>query len=75
VPDAVIVLDVADAIAEARVAPVRDRFERAGADFHARVRAAYRDLAPARGWSLVDAGGTPAEVEARVRAALAGVVP
>ena len=57
-PDAVIVLDLPDAIAEARVSPSRDRFERAGAEFHARVRRAYRDLAPARGWMLVDAGGT-----------------
>jgi dTMP kinase len=73
--DAVIVLDVPDAIAEARVSPVRDRFERAGAEFHARVRAAYRDLAPARGWLLVDADGTPDDVAARVLAAVRTVVP
>ena len=74
-PDAVIVLDVADAVAEGRMPPVRDRLERAGAEFHARVRAAYRELAPARGWSLVDADGTPDEVAARVRHALVAVVP
>jgi len=73
--DAVIVLDVPDAIAEARVSPVRDRFERAGAAFHARVRAAYRDLALSRGWLLVDAGGTADDVAARVLAAVASVVP
>jgi dTMP kinase len=73
--DAVIVLDIPDAIAEARVSPIRDRFERAGAAFHARVRAAYRDLAPSRGWLLVDAGGTPDDVAARVLAAVAAVVP
>ncbi len=74
-PDAVIVLDLADDVAEARVSPDRDRFERAGADFHAQVRAAYRDLAAARGWSLVDAAGTPDEVAERVLAVVATVVP
>jgi dTMP kinase len=74
-PDAVIVLDLADAIAEARVSADRDRFERAGAEFHARVRAAYRDLASARGWSVVDADGGPDEVAARVRAAVTLLVP
>jgi dTMP kinase len=74
-PDVVIVLDLADEIAEARVSPDRDRFERAGADFHARVRAAYRDLAPARGWVLVDADGTPDVVAARVLSAVSAVVP
>jgi dTMP kinase len=74
-PDVVIVLDLPDDIAEARVSPVRDRFERAGADFHARVRAAYRDLAPARGWVLVDADGTPDDVAARVLSAVSAVVP
>jgi dTMP kinase len=74
-PDIVIVLDLPDEIAEARVSADRDRFERAGADFHARVRAAYRDLAPARGWVLVDADGTPDAVGARVLSAVSAVVP
>lgn len=74
-PDVVIVLDLPDEIAEARVSPDRDRFERAGADFHARVRAAYRELAPARGWVLVDADGTPDDVAARVLSAVSAVVP
>jgi dTMP kinase len=74
-PDVVIVLDLPDALAEARVSPDRDRFERAGSDFHARVRAAYRDLAPARGWVLVAADGTPDEVAARVLEAVSAVVP
>jgi len=73
-PDAVVVLDLPDAVADARVAADRDRFERAGAEFHARVRAAYRGLAAARGWLLVDASGTPEEVAARVRAALAPIL-
>jgi dTMP kinase len=72
--DAVIVLDLPDAIAERRVSPHRDRFERAGAEFHARVRAAYRELAAARGWLLVDADGSPDEVAARVLAAVLPVI-
>jgi len=74
-PDAVVVLDLADAVAEARMAPDRDRFERAGADFHTRVRRAYRELAPDRGWLLVDADGPPAEVAARVLAAVTPILP
>ena len=74
-PDAVVVLDLPDVVAEARVSPDRDRFERAGADFHARVRAAYRELAGARGWLLVDADGSADEVAARVLAAVKSVVP
>jgi dTMP kinase len=75
VADVVIVLDLPDAVAEARVSRVRDRFERAGAEFHARVRAAYRDLAPSRGWLVVDADGSPDDVAARVLAAVSAVVP
>jgi len=74
-PDAVIVLDLADDTAESRVSADRDRFERAGAEFHSRVRAAYRELAAVRGWTLVDASGTPAEVAARVLAAVTARVP
>jgi dTMP kinase len=69
-PDVVVVLDVADDVAEGRLSDDRDRFERAGADFHARVRTAYRELAPERGWVIVDASGTPAEVADRVWAAV-----
>ena len=75
VADVVIVLDLPDAVAEARVSRARDRFERAGAEFHARVRAAYRDLAPSRGWLVVDADGSPDDVAARVLAAVSAVVP
>jgi dTMP kinase len=73
-PDAVIVLDLPDDVAEARVSTERDRFERAGAVFHASVRAAYRDLASSRNWSVVDASGTPDEVAARVLATVAAHV-
>jgi dTMP kinase len=70
-PDVVVVRDLPDDVAEARVTGDRDRFERAGADFHARVRAAYRELAPSRGWVIVDASGSRAEVADRVWAAVA----
>lgn len=70
-PDLVIVLDLPDEVAEARVAGARDRFEREGVEFHARVRAAYRGLAPDRGWVVVDASGSPDEVAARVWAVVA----
>ena len=65
-PDIVIVLDLPDEDAEARVSAERDRFERAGAAFHAAVRKAYRELAAGRGWVIVDACGSPEQVAARV---------
>lgn len=69
-PDVVVVLDLPDDVAETRVSADRDRMERAGAEFHRRVRAAYRDLAGERGWVVVDASGPPDEVAARVEAAV-----
>jgi dTMP kinase len=74
-PEVVIVLDVADEVAEARVSADRDRFERAGVAFHAEVRAAYRSLAVDRGWVVVDGSGSVDEVAVRVRAALGPLVP
>jgi dTMP kinase len=70
-PDLVVVLDVSDAVADARRAGESDRLEREGGDFHASVRAAYRNLAPARGWIVVDADGDVDHVAARVRDAVA----
>jgi dTMP kinase len=70
-PDVVIVLDLPDDLAEARVSAQRDRFERAGDGFHGTVREAYRRLAAERDWALVDASGTPEAVAERVRAAVA----
>jgi dTMP kinase len=70
-PDAVIVLDVDDAAADARLPAARDRMERAGADFHRDVRAAYRDLAAEYGWIVIDASAEPDAVEAAVWAAVA----
>jgi dTMP kinase len=66
VPDVVVVLDLPDSVAEARLVGFRDRFEREGADFHAAVRNAYRELAADRGWVIVDADGSPEQVGARV---------
>ena len=65
-------LDVADAVARgARRASERDRLEREGAEFHAAVRAAYRDLAPRAGWVVVDGDGDVDDVAERVWAAVA----
>jgi dTMP kinase len=66
VPDMVVVLDVDDAVASARMAGAGDRVEAAGDEFHAAVRSAYRELARARGWRLVDANGPVEEVAAAV---------
>jgi dTMP kinase len=64
-PDLVIVLDVDDAVAASRASP-RDRLERAGADFHAAVRDAYRSLAAGRRWMLVDGNAEVDVVAERV---------
>lgn len=70
-PDVVVLLDVSDAVADARRADESDRLEREGGAFHASVRAAYRDLAPARGWVVVDADADVDTVAGRVRDAVA----
>ena len=51
-----------------------DRFERAGAEFHARVVAGYRTMAAAEPerWRVVDAAGDPDTVAAHVLASLGG---
>ncbi len=67
-PDVVVVLDVPDDVAEARVAQDRDRFERAGDAFHARVRAAYRELSARFGWVVVDGTGSVDDVAERLYA-------
>jgi dTMP kinase len=74
-PDVVVVLDLPDAVAEARIASERDRLEREGDSFHARVRRAYRDLAGERGWSVVDASGSEDEVAARVWTKVLPILP
>lgn len=66
VPDLVIVLDVTDELASERRPGAGDRLEREGDAFHAAVRAAYRDLAPERGWCVIDGAGSAEAVAARV---------
>lgn len=70
-PDLVLVFDVTDDVAAARQGGEPDRLEREGAEFHAAVRRAYRELAPARGWVVVDGNGDLDDVGERVRAAVA----
>jgi dTMP kinase len=65
-PDLVLLLDVSDDVAEQRRADESDRLEREGAEFHTSVRAAYRELAPARGWVVIDADGDVDTVAALV---------
>jgi dTMP kinase len=71
-------LDAATALERARERdhtkdPDETRFEQETLEFHERVRAGYLDLArKARDrFILIDARGTPSEVQARVRAAVA----
>jgi dTMP kinase len=73
-PDLVVVLDLPDDVAAARVDADRDRLERAGSGFHASVRAAYRSLAAERGWTLVDAQGSRDDVAGRLWAAVEPVI-
>lgn len=70
-PDVVVVLDVSEAVAHERLPEASDRFERAGAEFHAAVRGAYRDLAAERGWVVVAGEGAPDAVAALVWEAVA----
>jgi dTMP kinase len=65
-PDLVVVLDVDDAVAATRRAGPGDRLERAGDEFHATVRDAYRTLATDRGWVVLDGNAEVEVVEARV---------
>jgi dTMP kinase len=69
--DVVVLLDVSDAVADTRRAGESDRLEREGGVFHASVRAAYRELAPTRGWVVVDADADVEVVAERVRRVVA----
>lgn len=79
-PDRTLLLRVAPETGRARLVgrgDTPDRLELAGADFFARVAAAYDDLAaadPAR-FRVLDAGRTPAEVLADAVSALHDLVP
>jgi dTMP kinase len=74
-PDVVIVLDVAEEQARARRDGAPDRMESEGVDFHTAVADAYRSLAAAEGWTLIDGSGRVDEVAARVLLAVAPVLP
>jgi dTMP kinase len=67
-PDVVVLLTVAPEVAAARRAGTApDRMERAGVEFHERVRQAFEELAASDPrWVTVDGGGTADEVEASV---------
>ena len=65
-PDLVIVLDLSPDVARRRLGPSRDRLEGEDDAFALAVHDAYRDLAVARGWVLVDADGSPDDVAAAV---------
>ena len=67
-PDLVLLLDLPLEVTAARLSDEPDRLEQEGAPFHARVAAAFRQLATADPdrWVLVPADGTADEVAARV---------
>jgi dTMP kinase len=76
-PDLVILLDVAPAVARERLASSGvgpDRLEAAGDEFHRLVAEGFRELAAASPdtWRVVDGGGEPDEVTARVIGVVAG---
>jgi len=60
--DLVIVLDLSPDAARRRMGATRDRLEGENDAFALAVHEAYRDLAQARGWAIVDADGSPDEV-------------
>lgn len=64
--DAVVVIDVPDDVAEGRRDVTGDRLEREGAEFHADVRQAYRELAGEFDFEIVDGVGSVGEVGDRV---------
>ncbi len=61
-PALVVVLDLSLEAARDRLGTPTDRLEGEVGEFAVAVHEAYRDLARTRGWVLVDADGTPAEV-------------
>ncbi|MCP4793777.1 MAG: dTMP kinase [Actinomycetia bacterium] len=75
--DLVVLLDVDTAEAVARLDGSLDRIEQAGDEFHARVAAAYRDLAAAdpQHWVIVDGRGTVDEVAQCLQTAVAERLP
>lgn len=74
VPDLVLLLDVADDVAETRRGSDTDRLEAEGGAFHARVRDAYRTLASERAWTVIDANGAVDDVEQAVQRAVTALL-
>lgn len=73
-PDVVVLLDVPDDVARARLGEL-DRFELEGGGFHERVVAGFREMAAAEGWVVVDGVGSVDEVAERVWAAVRDRLP
>lgn len=77
VPDLTVLLDVDPSVGLCRPTGPADRLEREPADFHRRVRDAFRDLAaadPGR-YLVLDANGSPERTAAAVRERLTGLLP
>jgi dTMP kinase len=71
-PDLNLLLDLEVGAARARRSRADDYIESAGADFHHRVREGFQALAgedPVH-WAVIDASGSPDEVETAIRAVL-----
>ena len=66
--DLVLLLEVPDDVADARLGGQRDRLEAESAAFHRRVREGFRSLAGAdpKRWAVVDGEGSIEEVSARI---------
>ena len=67
-PDLVLLLEVPDTVADARLGEQRDRLEAESVSFHRRVRDGFRTLAGAdpKHWAVVDGEGSVEEVSARI---------
>ncbi|TML07356.1 MAG: dTMP kinase [Actinobacteria bacterium] len=67
-PDLVLLLEVPDRVAEARLGGQRDRLEAESPSFHRRVRDGFRTLAGAdpERWAVIDGDGSVEEVSARI---------
>ena len=75
-PDLTVLLDLDPAVGLGRITGEPDRLERAGAEFHQRMRQAYLDRAaadPGR-WLVLDAEQPAGVVAAHVRERLAGLL-
>lgn len=75
-PDLTVLLDLDPAVGLSRITREPDRLERAGAEFHARMRQAFLDRAAAEPgrWLVLDAAQPPDVVAAQVRARLAALL-